>query len=75
VRFAAEKVPRLLERHKQPLASVTTVLARLVKFEEVRTFVTKDKARLWQWVAERELNGGRFGGPDDTCAASVANGG
>ena len=51
------KFPGVLERHKKPLASVTTVLARLVEYDEARTFLTEE-GRMWQWVAERERKDG-----------------
>ena len=47
------KFPRLLERNKNPVASVSTVLRRLVGYEEAKTFLTHDGKRLWEWVAER----------------------
>lgn len=62
-----KKFPGVLARHKKPLASVTTVLARLAEYDEVRTFLDEDGRRLWQWSREgsflpgpREME--RFGG-------------
>ncbi len=49
-----KKFPGSLERHKKPFASVTTVLGRLVEYDEARTFLTEE-GRRWQWV----------GGPKD----------
>ncbi len=52
-----KKFPGMLERHKKPFASVTTVLSRLVDYDEARTFLTDD-GRMWQFVAERERKDG-----------------
>jgi hypothetical protein len=46
------KIPPLLLRHKDPLASVTTVLNRLVDYGEARTVVKENGRRAWQWVAD-----------------------
>jgi len=46
------KVPPVLLRHKDPLASVTTVLNRLVEYGEARAVVRENGRRAWQWVAE-----------------------
>ena len=53
-----KKFPGVLERHKKPFASVTTVLSRLVEYDEVRTSLNDDGGRVWQWVAERERKDG-----------------
>ena len=47
-----EKVPPILMRHKDPLASVTTVLNRLVEYGEARTLIRENGRRAWEWVAE-----------------------
>ena len=47
-----KKFPGVLERHKKPFASVTTILSRLVEYGEARTFLAGE-GRAWQWVAER----------------------
>jgi len=47
-----QKVPPLLLRHKDPLASVTTVLNRLVDYGEARAVVRDSGRRAWQWVAD-----------------------
>jgi hypothetical protein len=47
-----EKIPPVLLRHKDPLASVTTVLNRLVEYGEARTVVKENGRRAWQWVSE-----------------------
>jgi hypothetical protein len=57
--FCAElrrKFPRALKRHRNPLASVTTVLTRLVEYGEARTFLNQDGRRLWEWVTEKHAN-------------------
>jgi len=47
-----EKIPPVLLRHKDPLASVTTVLNRLVDYGEARTVVKENGRRAWQWVSD-----------------------
>jgi chorismate mutase len=54
------KFPGLLEKHKKPTASVTTVLNRLVEYDEARSSQIDGKGRVWQWVAEREHKDGAF---------------
>lgn len=46
------KVPPVLLRHKDPLASVTTVLNRLVEYGEARAVVRENGRRAWEWVAD-----------------------
>jgi chorismate mutase len=48
-----ERLPGVLMRHKDPLASVTTVLNRLVEYGEARSLVRDNGRRAWQWVAEQ----------------------
>jgi hypothetical protein len=48
------KVPPLLARHKDPMASVTTVLNRLVAYGEARAVSLDSGRRAWQWVADAE---------------------
>jgi hypothetical protein len=47
-----QRTPPVLLRHKDPLASVTTVLNRLVEYGEARTVVGENGRRAWQWVAD-----------------------
>jgi hypothetical protein len=47
-----EKAPPLLARHKDPMASVTTVLNRLVAYGEARAVALDNGRRAWQWVAD-----------------------
>src|SRR5467141_3067274 len=51
-----QKIPPILSRHKDPLASVTTVLNRLVEYGEARTIVKENGRRAWQWVSDPENN-------------------
>lgn len=46
------RFPELVERHKDPLASVTTVFNRLVGYAEVRSFRNGKGRRVWEWIAE-----------------------
>jgi hypothetical protein len=47
-----DRMPAVLLRHKDPLASVTTVLNRLVDYGEAHSEVRENGRRAWQWVAE-----------------------
>jgi hypothetical protein len=49
-----EKMPLILERHKDPMASVTTVLNRLVAYGEAKAVVLDSGRRAWMWVADTE---------------------
>ena len=42
--------PALLAHHKDPLASVTTVLSRLTRYGEVRVVGREHGQRAWEWV-------------------------
>lgn len=46
------KMPPMLTRHKDPMASVTTVLNRLVDYGEAHAVVLSNGRRAWRWVAE-----------------------
>jgi hypothetical protein len=46
------KMPTLLARHKDPMASVTTVLNRLVDYGEAEAVMMKGR-RAWRWAADR----------------------
>jgi hypothetical protein len=46
--------PTILARHKDPLASVTTVLNRLVDYGEARSLTNDRGRRVWAWVSESE---------------------
>jgi len=47
-----ERIPPMLARHKDPMASVTTVLNRLVDYGEARPVVLDSGRRAWQWIAD-----------------------
>jgi hypothetical protein len=47
-----QKAPPVLMRHKDPLASVTTVLNRLVDYGEARTVLKENGRRAWEWVSD-----------------------
>jgi hypothetical protein len=47
-----QRLPAILLRHKDPLASVTTVLNRLVEYGEALSVVRENGRRAWQWVSE-----------------------
>jgi Cdc6-like AAA superfamily ATPase len=44
----------MLARHKDPMASVTTVLNRLVAYGEASPVVLDNGRRAWKWVADSE---------------------
>lgn len=56
-----QKASSMLARHKDPMASVTTVLNRLVAYGEATPVNLENGRRAWRWVAdaeaETELNG------------------
>jgi hypothetical protein len=52
LRELQRQFPELVERHKDPLASVTTVFNRLVGYGEVRSFPNGKGRRVWEWIAE-----------------------
>jgi len=58
-----QRIPPVLLRHKDPLASVTTVLNRLVEYGEARTVIRENGRRAWQWVADPAESG--FNKPQD----------
>lgn len=47
-----QRIPTLLVRHKDPLASVTTVLNRLVDYGEARSVPRESGRRGWEWIAD-----------------------
>lgn len=48
------RAPAILTRHKDPLASVTTVLNRLVEYGEARSLTNDRGRRVWEWVSDGE---------------------
>ena len=51
------RMPPVLLRHKDPLASVTTVLNRLVEYGEARAVLRENGRRAWLWVADPASGG------------------
>ena len=49
--------PAIMARHKDPLASVTTVLNRLVDYGEVRSLNNDRGRRVWEWVSQSDAAG------------------
>ena len=49
--YFQQKIPALLARHKDPMASVTTVLNRLVEYGEAEAVVSNGR-RAWLWIAD-----------------------
>ncbi|HEV2399406.1 MAG TPA: hypothetical protein VGS27_20845 [Candidatus Sulfotelmatobacter sp.] len=49
--YFQQKLPALLARHKDPMASVTTVLNRLVDYGEAEAVMANGR-RAWRWVAD-----------------------
>ena len=58
--YFQQKMPSLLARHKDPMASVTTVLNRLVDYGEAEAVIANGR-RAWRWVADQ---------PGDAAAAN-----
>jgi hypothetical protein len=50
-----KRIPAMLARHKDPMASVTTVLNRLVDYGEAKPVTLDNGRRAWQWIADGEL--------------------
>jgi hypothetical protein len=46
------RMPAVLLRHKDPLASVTTVLNRLVDYGEAQSVQRPNGRRAWQWISD-----------------------
>jgi hypothetical protein len=47
-------VPELLARHKDPMATINTILGRLVKYGEAIALPGDRGQRAWLWAAERD---------------------
>jgi hypothetical protein len=47
-----ERMPAILLRHKDPLASVTTVLNRLVDYGEAQSVQRANGRRAWKWISD-----------------------
>src|SRR5881275_1433019 len=52
-----QRIPPVLLRHKDPLASVTTVLNRLVEYGEAKAVMKENGRRAWEWVADPSDSG------------------
>jgi len=52
LRELQRRFPGLVDHHKIPLASVTTVFNRLVASGEARSFPNGRGRRAWEWVAD-----------------------
>jgi hypothetical protein len=50
--YFQQKMPAMLARHKDPIASVTTVLNRLVEYGEAQAVLSSNGRRAWRWVAD-----------------------
>jgi chorismate mutase len=46
------EMPLILQRHKDPMASVTTVLNRLVTYGEAGALILESGRRAWQWISD-----------------------
>ncbi len=53
--YFQQRMPALLARHKDPMASVTTVLNRLVEYGEAEAVVANGR-RAWRWVADQPVD-------------------
>src|ERR1700722_7667957 len=49
--YFEKKMPAMLPRHKDPMASVTTVLNRLVEYGEAQAVISNGR-RAWLWIAD-----------------------
>lgn len=49
-----QKFPEVLQRHKDPMASVTTVLNRLTDYSEAQCSLDANGRRVWEWIAGRK---------------------
>src|SRR5579863_64646 len=57
-----QKAQPMLARHKDPMASVTTVLNRLVAYGEAQAVALDNGRRAWRWVAD---------GPDSQASSAA----
>jgi hypothetical protein len=47
-----KRLPLVLDRHKDPVASVTTVLNRLVDYGEAQGVLLSNGRRAWRWITD-----------------------
>jgi len=66
-----ERMPELLARHKDPMASVTTVLNRLVEYGEAEAVLSNGR-RAWRWVADATAEPPPTKGSDAGFVRSIA---
>jgi hypothetical protein len=59
------RFPHIVERHKDPVASVSTVLNRLVDYGELRCSLDRHGRRLWEWVVDKPSGDENLAGSDD----------
>jgi hypothetical protein len=59
-----EKMPAVLQRHKDPKASLNTVLNRLVEYGEAESMMQENGRRAWYWLS----------GPDKPVSLPVSAG-
>ena len=49
-----DRMPSVMERHKDPFASLTTVLNRLVEYGEAEGTLNERGRRVWVWSTDRK---------------------
>jgi len=71
-----QQAPALLSGHKDPMASVTTVLNRLADYGEAQRVFLNNGRRAWQWIAEPESqSSGLTSDPDSPLEPGEPTGG
>ena len=53
--------PAVLAKHKDPLATVTTVLGRLAAYGEAQAVLSEEGRRAWQWSVESHSSSDQYG--------------
>jgi hypothetical protein len=66
------RFPEILERHKDPVASVSTVLNRLVDYGEARCALDGSGRKVWEWVSDKHDGSGDRIGSEAGERASLA---
>jgi hypothetical protein len=69
-----QRFPEVLERHKDPIASVTTVLNRLVDYMEASCSLDTHGRRVWEWISERQNPATLLFGSDPAVASQPRTG-
>lgn len=62
-----QRFPEVLARHKDPIASVNTVLNRLADYGEVRCSLNENGRRVYEWIVEPENRADPLVGNDSKC--------